>query len=384
MRKIRADSLFDGERVWRDTCLVMDDAGKVLALEPADRHPDARRVSGTLCPGFVNSHCHLELSHMAGSIPQGTGMAAFAGHIIRQRDEQNAEAQQEAARLAMDAAYAAGTVAMGDISNSTWTAELKRTHPLYTHTFIELLGARAGTAAEAWQRGIQTLQAFEGLPASLAPHAPYSVSLPLQQRIAAEAERSGGLWSMHFLESLQELEWLTEGTGPLAALLEPFGAASPLMDPVQLLLEYLPQHQRALLVHCTACAYPQLAALAPLDQLYFGLCPRSNVYIHEEEPYYALFPWDAGRVCLGTDSLASNIDLSLWNEVAFLKYKVPVINALCAATSSGAAFLGLDWAGAIRAGKSPGIVHFDRDLFSSEEIELTEPVSPILLIPPKH
>jgi cytosine/adenosine deaminase-related metal-dependent hydrolase len=382
MRKIVADSLFDGKRVWRDTCIVVNDAGVVQQLAPASLHPDAERLHGTLAPGLINAHCHLELSHLWGQLPQGTGMAAFAKAIIGTRNDWTPEAQAAAAAQAMDQAWQQGTVAIIDISNQALTAPLKLAHPLYTHTCVELLGALPERADAVWQQGQAVAEAFADLPHSLVPHAPYSVSLPLQLQLAAQAEAHNALWAMHFMESAEETAWLQQGTGPMAELLAPLGAASPLLDPVTQLLQYLPQASPALLVHCTECAYPELAALAPLTNVFFALCPRSNRYIHEQAPYYDLFPWEDGRVCLGTDSLASNHDLNLWAEVAAVAPQVGLVQALQAATSNAAELLQLPLAGNIGPGTAPGIVHWEKDIFSLKVYELKEVDAPQLCIAP--
>src|SRR5215467_7557520 len=86
-RKFRGDQLFTGHQMLgNDYVLITNEEGRVEAIEPIDAAgDDIYTVNGILAPGFVNCHCHLELSHMKGMIPAKTGMVDFLVAVIKQR-----------------------------------------------------------------------------------------------------------------------------------------------------------------------------------------------------------------------------------------------------------------------------------------------------------
>ena len=86
-QKFRGDQLFDGSRMLEDQhVLITSESGTVEEIVHLDEAGDDIRVfPGILCPGFINCHCHLELSHMKGSIPEGTGLIEFVTRVIKDR-----------------------------------------------------------------------------------------------------------------------------------------------------------------------------------------------------------------------------------------------------------------------------------------------------------
>src|SRR5690606_21004967 len=98
-----------------------------------------RRYSGIITPGFVNAHCHLELSHLLGLIPKRTGLVPFLQQVMSSRasDEDTIQRAMEAADQQL---YANGVVAVGDHANSAISAAVKKSSKVHYHTFIEVLG----------------------------------------------------------------------------------------------------------------------------------------------------------------------------------------------------------------------------------------------------
>ena len=103
--------------------------------------PGEKVEEGALAPGFVNAHCHVELSYMKGLFRKGTGMAGFIDQINALRDTSSLEKKVADLRDAMDALWAQGVDAMADISNCDDSFAVKASHPMYTRTFLEVFGA---------------------------------------------------------------------------------------------------------------------------------------------------------------------------------------------------------------------------------------------------
>ena len=86
-QKFRSDHLFDGYSLLDDqNVLITSDEGLVEDIvNKNEAGDDVQLFSGILSPGFINCHCHLELSHMRGLIPERTGLVKFVLDVVRQR-----------------------------------------------------------------------------------------------------------------------------------------------------------------------------------------------------------------------------------------------------------------------------------------------------------
>ncbi|MDX2286066.1 MAG: amidohydrolase family protein [Bacteroidia bacterium] len=360
-RTLTADWLFTGASLRKGWALELGDAGQVLACRPLQPGEQSEALDGLLCPGFVNAHTHLELSHLAGRIPGAGGMAAFIGAVVQLRGQDNEEKIRTAAESALHSLRACGTALAGDICNSPLTVSLKRApDAVHTVSFIELLGLDAGRAPDILARGQELLDAFAGLEACLTLHAPYSVSPALLAGFAALPLRR---LSIHLLESAEEEILFSDGSGPLADWFtqlrlpwQPF----PVRDPAAYLSGALPPEVPVLWVHNTRMTPARLAALlARSPQSWFCLCPRSNLYLHGQLPDPVLWQSLPGRICLGTDSLASAPSLDVWEEARLLMQADPGLlleEVLRWLTANGAAALGQsDNFGSFAPGTRPGV-----------------------------
>src|SRR6478735_3190406 len=181
-RKFKADYLFDGFKIREvGDVLVCREDGRVESILSADQAGrDLEKSSGMIVPGFVNSHCHLELSHLKGLIPEKEGLVNFVLSVIRQRS-QSEELKRESIREAEDSMLKAGIVAVGDICNTPDTLEEKSFGRISYHNFIELFGWDPQQSTTRYQAGKQLAAFFlekgaANMHVSLTPHAPYSVS----------------------------------------------------------------------------------------------------------------------------------------------------------------------------------------------------------------
>lgn len=362
MPQLTADWIYHPQGLLQDHLLELSEQGEVLALRPLRSSDQATYHPGILSPGFVNAHCHLELSMLRGQISQGTGMVDFVGQVVRKRGEFEEDTQRNAARQAMAEMQASGTVAVGDISNSPLTASLKRSESaIRSHTFVELLGLRPEQAAQIIANGQQTLAAFSGLSASLSPHAPYSMSAALLQQLYQTRQDR---MSIHLLESRAERELFDQQSGDFLA----FFAALQLPPPpypaggaVAHVLGSTTHSQSYLFVHLTEAQPTELAQLIQqVPQAFLCLCPLSNLFIHNRFPRIEQFLPYTDRICLGTDSLASNKELDIWAEIQAIKRRYPSLAwhiLLTWATGNGARALGFAAElGDFQVGKRPGVL----------------------------
>jgi cytosine/adenosine deaminase-related metal-dependent hydrolase len=364
MRYLTADLVFDGNNfLKKGSVIALDESGVFEAVVPEAELETERieRFQGCLLPGFVNAHCHLELSHLLDVVPQHTQLPGFAMELMKKRggfSEEFIYAQIEAAD---DYMWQHGIVAVGDICNTVDTIPKKKNSKIVYHSFIELIALKPSVAETVFSKGIDLLEKFksEQLSASFAAHAPYSVSPELAAVIGAYNRQYNLATSIHNQESPHE-----------AAFLD--GKASGFND----LYEYLkldisyfiPPHKNGLeLLHETLVGRPRIfvhntftsagdIALAADASTFWCMCPKANLYIENTLPDYKIFP--KNQVCIGTDSLASNDVLNIVEEVNVLAKEsdLELEELLRAITSNGARALGIDKQfGSFVKGFRPGV-----------------------------
>ena len=302
-RKIASNWLWTPEGFLRRPLVTLDDGGRILDVrtcDAPDREPFTELHAGLLTPGFVNAHCHLELSALRGRIPEGCGFAGFA----RAMGEVRGLADEEERRAAIAAADAemtrGGIVAVGDIANGEAAFDVKSAGRIAYRTFAEFFGLRTMAAD-----GLRPL--LRHPRTSLTPHSVYSVQDAPFRALCAEGTAP---LSIHFMESPAEAE-LFAGRGPLHEWYARAGFACDFLhygSPAERLVRSIPAERPLILVHACCVGEEEVRRILAhfTAPVYWCLCPRSNRYISRLEPPVALLRSLGARICLGTDSLASN------------------------------------------------------------------------------
>ena len=352
-----------------------EDDGTVIRTGPVeDPSKEAVFYDGALVPGFVNAHCHVELSYMKGLFRKGTGMAGFIDQINALRDTQSPSQKLRALREAMDSMWAQGVDAMADISNCADSFAVKAAHPLYTRTFLEVFGTEPEDcpAVMASVTALAGKARSFGLDAAPTPHACYTMSPELLREASAAGLRSGFL-SYHSEESPEEDEMIRFGRGKMwdnrkAARMStpPVTGGSSLsyfLDQLEMVVP-LPVEGHVLLVHeCCMDAAGARAAQAALKHPFVALCPLSNLFIHNALPPVEMMRREGLTLCVGTDSLSSNDELDMVRELYCLQEHfpdVPLEELLEWACRNGARFLGKeDVLGSFAPGSKAGVVLID-------------------------
>lgn len=328
--------------------LELDGEGLVTDLRMAlPDDADAEYHSGLICPAFVNAHCHLELSHLKGLIPRGTGMAGFIGKLMGIRSNPTPEERAAAIQEAATSMHDRGISAVGDICNGESTLAVKESMPeVDWFNFIEVFGSNPGQSEEIFHTALRLLPKM-GRRSSITLHAPYSVSKPLRNQVLDYAKRRGWLQSIHLLESTEERQLFADLEGPLLDHLRNLGLAfqgHTHASPAEYLLERFPENVPGLLVHNTEMTAEEITDIATrFPKMYFVLCPLANDFIHGTCPPAGDFAAYPDRVCIGTDSLAGNDRLDIYSEIQHLQQKTALSteSLLRMATVNGAVALGL-------------------------------------------
>ncbi len=372
MRKFTAPKIYPVSAApLENAVLITDDAGKILAIEALAQHDPAsvQKLDGVLIPGFINTHCHLELSHMKGKVDTGTSLIPFITGVVTQRNA-SAELIAEAIQQGEAEMLEGGIVALGDISNAPDTFAVKAKGRMRYYTFLEMFDfLQEANAEKTFNDGLavyEQLTLAPGSARSLVPHAPYSVSKSLFQKINAHNPKSGITVSIHNQETPPEQSLFLDKTGGFLDFYGKFGISLEEFDAtgktaIHYALEHMNPDNRALFVHNTLTSPEDIAAAqAWSPNVFWATCPNANLYIENRLPNYQAFIDAKARVTIGTDSLTSNWQLSILEEMKTIaRYQsfVPFETLLQWATLNGAQALGFDdTLGSLEVGKTPGLV----------------------------
>lgn len=369
MRIIQADYIFPlNQAPIKKGYLFIEDDGTVIhvtEIAPITDDFEVEKYAGFICPGFVNTHCHLELSHLKGLIPEAAGLEKFIDQIPKMRDLPQANPNQSM-RDADKEMYAAGIVAVGDISNTTAGLEVKKKSPLLYHSFVEVFGLDARKSEALLSEGKKVLEAYRAnnQSASLVPHAPYSVSPELLEGVYRHDKKS--LKSIHHQESKAENQLFLDGEGGFVTLFEGKGVDISRIKKLGIssskysILKHLSKDEKILLVHNTYSTQEDINFIEHnLSNAYWCSCPKSNWFIDRQLPDYELWRKNKLKITLGTDSLASNGGLSILEEMKCIQENFPQISTnelLIWACKNGAEFLSFPKLGSFSAGFNPGIL----------------------------
>ena len=376
MRRIAAKYLYpltSYEPIVNGFVELEDDGTVIRTGVCAEVAAEPEFYDGAIAPGFVNAHCHIELSSMKGLFRKGTGMAGFIDQINALRDTKTPQEKVQDLTVAMDRLWDQGVVAMADISNGYDSFAVKAQHPMYTRTFLEVFGTEpedCGAVMEGVLKLKELADGF-GIDAAPTPHACYTMSPELVTAVSVEGLKSGFL-SFHSEETEEEEEMLKYGSGKMWENRKKAGMSVPPVTGKSSLLYFIdrllaghpaPFDEHILLVH--ECCMDQEgidAAKAVMNHPFVAVCPLSNLFIHNALPPIDLMRRNGLKVCVGTDSLSSNDDLVIVDELYCLQRnfpEVPLGELLTWASRNGAEFLAKPEFGALEPGRRPGLVLID-------------------------
>jgi cytosine/adenosine deaminase-related metal-dependent hydrolase len=413
--------------------LITDETGVIESIVPSSEAGDGIQYhAGLISPGFINCHCHLELSHMKGIIPEKTGLVDFVITVMQQRNFPaatilNAIEQAEAAMLQN------GIVAVGDICNTAFTLPQKQKGNLHYYNFVEASGFVPQFAEKRFQQAEETYKQFEigdwrlridashlrtendeliagnlqsaiaNLQSAIVPHAPYSTSLGLMQLINQHS--AGKVVTIHNQETKEEESFFVTGKSGFRKLFALFNINIDFYKPsgktsLQTYLPYLDKAAKLILVHNTFTTEEDIvyvnrqsaivnresaigksqspqsftihdSRFTPPDTFYC-LCPNANLYIENTLPPVDMMRKQNAQIVVGTDSLASNRTLSILDEIKTLHQHFPQIPAaelLQWATLNGAKALQMDnTLGSFEKGKKPGVLCLQTNLESLKRL----------------
>ena len=371
LRYITADWIYPVSSPRLHHGVVVVENGRIKEVTSREQVPadQLEYYKGMIIPGFINTHCHLELSHLKGKAPTGAGLLPFLDHVVKFRDID--QDTIDAAILEADTyMWESGIQAVGDICNKADTFPVKRKSKIQYYSFVEMFDFLQDQQTDLMIKGYVDVYDKAPDPKTAVPHAPYSVSPNLFQRLK-EMNTSKVTVSIHNQETPAEQDFFMNGTGGFFEFYKNFGFdLSHFQSTGKTSIHYAMAHmdpgQRTLFVHNTLTSAEDIqAAHAWSDHVYWATCANANLYIENRLPFYQRFIHAGACMTIGTDSLTSNWQLSVLEEMKTIaKYQsyVPFDTLLQWATLNGAKALGMeDKLGSLDKGKAPGVLVLDFD-----------------------
>lgn len=347
--------------------VAVDAEGIILGVYPEDgvEPPDhLERFNGIIVPGFINSHCHLELSYLHQQIPEHEELIPFVKKVISLKKPYSVESKK-AMEKADQQMRDNGIVAVADVSNTIHSKEVKENSDLFYYTFVELLSFEPDSAKETFRKGLELLEQLAPLPSSIVPHAPYSTSKELFRFIGKFCGESGSPLTIHNQESEDENKLYRYKTGEFLDFYKDLGINIDFFKPqarnsIQSIIPLIPVEQKTMLVHNTYTSLKDIYFILRSGRaVTWCFCPNANLYIENRLPKIEMFLYHDFNITLGTDSLASNKELCILSELKTLHSHFPSLSlaeTITWATINGAKFLGIeDKFGSIEKGKKPGL-----------------------------
>lgn len=348
--------------------ITTGDDGTIIYVEDTGGNLKESReleyYNGLIVPGFVNCHAHLELSHLKGAIPEGTGLPGFLDGIRTLRDF-NSEEILSSASSADSYMHDEGIVLCADICNTSDTFRLKKKSHIRYINLPEVFGIDPEKAVKRMDEINKVAAAAEesGLIYYVVPHSAYSVSLSLF-RLLKEKTKNNRIISIHFMESEAERQFFTDSNSPLFKSYEEsgllHGGLQVPKDHTDAVLNEMTLSGNLILVHNAYAEKEIVEKIYSRGNTFWCLCPGSNLYIENRIPPLEMLISEGCEIVIGTDSLASNHELSILSELKILQENFPSLNPedlIRWATINGAkALYEAETYGKIAPGMKPGLL----------------------------
>lgn len=370
MRRLSAQYIITATgAILRRGIITCDDEGRIQEVrDTGGELPELHSTefyNGIIVPGFVNCHCHTELSSMHKKTVPGSGLGEFIRKVRETRAGEEKQMQKDIA-AADKMMYEKGISACGDICNSSISFDIKEKSPIEYINFLEVFGVDPARADIRISEVLELKKKAGSYSARsyIVPHSFYSMSAALLEKVK-EVAAGNEVHSIHFMESGQEKIFLEDAEGPLMESYLAMGIdRSMLQERVKNHIEgiknYISPTGNLLLVHNTYAGRQEISAAMERGSCFFCLCPASNLFIENTVPPVNTLREMGAEIVLGTDSLASNKGLDILGEMKIISKELPSVpleEMVRWATINGARALRIDKDyGSIEEGKKPGLV----------------------------
>lgn len=343
--------------------------GTLAELKSAHDVPVAEYPGCTILPGFVNTHTHLELTHYpswrlkANMDYHPRRFVDWIIQLIKIKRPLTVEDYRSSVLEGVRICLESGTTTIGEIVSNPDVTDCYGKSGVSGRLFYEVLGQDPtrfnGMLSKAVEYAVNCMP--EKFSAGLSPHAPYTIAdanYPLLKSVSRPAPLP---FAIHLSESQEETDFIFDSSGQLAEIFYPYVSwekylmpprkcsSTALLDNAGMLIP------GTLAIHCVHVTRSD-AEILKNRGVNVVLCPRSNERLNVGRAPVSLLKKLGIPLSLGTDSLASNDSLSMWDEMRFAlgvySGVLSPLELLGMATVGGASALGMsDSVGSLEPGK---------------------------------
>lgn len=335
------------------------------------KHPNAKRIDfgrATIMPGLINLHTHLELSGLKGCFPEGIDFFEWIPKLIERKARMTKKEYEDGVLIGIEEMIRTGTTSVGEITSEGISPYITRSNGIRCKVFYEVIGLSDLYAGYIWFRKRREINRFRNsdlIHAGVSPHSCYSLSYRLMKKVSDYSSEHGVSLSSHISETEEEAEFIRNGGGRIKELLDSLGFTAPL--PFHSASPTLYFKDLGLLKRDFVAAHAVWVDERDIEimresMLSIAHCPRSNAYLNVGKAPTMKFLKEGINVGIGTDSLASNNNLNMWDEMR-MAYRLhrdegmTPHEILKMVTVNGARALGFeDKVGSLEIGKKADII----------------------------
>ena len=352
----------------------------ILKKYPAEKVVDLE--DRLVMPGLINAHTHLELSQLKGKIGERREFFDWIIELVETRRRLGTKNLEQAVRSSLIELLTSGTTCVGDISSTEAALPMLAKSGLRAVAFLEVLGPeeqKSEQIFEALKKRLGKLKDLSNLiTPGVSPHSAYSVSPLLINKISGYTSDYSLPIQVHLSETEHEKLYINGKSSGLDGYLEHFGWKGIKKEKSKSPLAFLNQSglNNFTAVHCVHLTGPDIKFMAK-NGISCVFCPRSNYFLGVGKAPVEDMAQAGINLAIGTDSLASNIDLDLWEEMrfAYLVSRLPARKLIEMATINGARALGLErLTGSLEPGKEADLIAVNTDAAKEKD-----PYYPLLM-----
>lgn len=356
----------------------------IETVQSAERkNPRAKKIvfdTGVLMPGLINIHTHLELSLFKGIFLEGMGFFEWAHELIKRKKTMKKDEYRVGVIAGLNELIKTGTTSIGEITSEGISPYIIHNYGLRGKVYYEVIGPPEILAGYLWTKKRREMRRFKKsdlLDAGLSPHACYSLSCGLLKRVSRYSSKHGISLSSHISETEAEVELIRTGGGPFNTFIKSIGFKNPLPFHAPSPVAYfkgLGLLKKDFIAAHAVWVNEEDMEIMKESSVSVAHCPRSNINLDVGKSPVIRLIKKGVNVGLGTDSLASNYSLNMWDEMR-MAYKlhredgIKPYDIFRMATQNGARALGLEnKVGTIEPGKKADIIAVNIDDFKGDDI----------------
>ncbi|MGL4722054.1 MAG: amidohydrolase family protein [Desulfovibrionaceae bacterium] len=310
---------------WKRDTVVVSKNSRILAVMPYRTFKNSffsslvlEKTCGAYLPALINAHTHLDINYLYQKTIRGKGFLPWVRSVIQENNKKYSYTDN----LEYGLSTMQETIYSASISSVMELSKILSQYTLFHTLFLEKIGYIKEELQEEYSTTCYSNISFAG-------HALYSTSPDIMKKTKEYTRKKNNVFTLHLSEHEEELQFLHTGKGEFAELLQerlvPKSYKAIKKTPVKYADSLSLLDNRTIAVHCVHLSKKDITILSDRN-VFVCLCPRSNEYISVGKAPYLSLKKAKIPLCLGTDSLASNDDLSLWNEARFLRKEYQIQN----------------------------------------------------------